>query len=47
MATAPLPQLARLPAGTGAGWRAGDPTALRALAELELSRLGLRVPEVS
>jgi hypothetical protein len=47
MATAPLPQLARLPTGTGAGWRAGDPTALRALAELELSRLGLRVPEVS
>ena len=47
MATAPLSQLARLPAGTGAGWRAGDPTALRALAGLELRRLGLRVPEVS
>ncbi|CCH88592.1 Conserved protein of unknown function [Modestobacter italicus] len=45
MATAPLPQLARLPAGTGAGWRAGDPAALRALAGLELRRLGLRVPE--
>ena len=44
MATAPLPQLARLPAGTGAGWRAGDPVALRALAGLELERLGLRVP---
>ena len=42
MATAPLPQLARLPAGTGAGWRAGDPAALRALAGLELRRLGLR-----
>ena len=45
MATAPLPQLARLPAGTGAGWRAGDPAALRALAALELRRLGLRTPE--
>jgi hypothetical protein len=44
MATAPLPQLARLPAGTGAGWRAGDPAALHALADLELKRLGLRVP---
>jgi len=44
MATAPLPRLARLPAGTGAGWRAGDPTALRALAGLELERLGLRPP---
>jgi hypothetical protein len=47
MATAPLPQLARLPAGTGAGWRAGDPEALHALAGLELRRLGLRAPEVS
>ena len=44
MATAPLPQLARLPAGTGAGWRAGDPAALHALAGLELRRLGLRAP---
>jgi hypothetical protein len=44
MATAPLPELARLPAGTGAGWRAGDPAALHALAGLELARLGLRVP---
>src|SRR4051794_27661441 len=47
MATAPLPQLARLPAGTGAGWRAGDPAALRDLAGLELRRLGLRTPELS
>jgi hypothetical protein len=47
MATAPLPELARLPAGTAAGWRAGDPAALRALAGLELRRLGLRTPEVS
>jgi hypothetical protein len=44
LATAPLPALARLPAGTGAGWRAGDPAAVRALAGLELSRLGLRLP---
>jgi hypothetical protein len=47
LATAPLPQLARLPAGTGAGWRAGNPVALRALAGLELRRLGLRDPAVS
>jgi hypothetical protein len=44
LATAPLPVLARLPAGTGAGWRAGDPAAVRALAGLELARLGLRLP---
>ena len=42
LATAPLPALAGLPAGTGAAWRAGDPTAVRALADLELRRLGLR-----
>jgi hypothetical protein len=42
VATAPLPDLARLPAGTGAAWRAGDRRATRALAELELRRLGLR-----
>ena len=41
MATAPLPALAALPAGTGAAWRAGDPEAVRALAGLELRRLGL------
>jgi hypothetical protein len=45
LATAPLPRLAALPAGTGAAWQAGDPTAVRALAALELSRLGLRLPE--
>jgi hypothetical protein len=45
MATAPLPRLAALPAGTGAGWRAGDPAAVRALAGLELQRLGLRLPD--
>ena len=45
MATAPLPRLAALPAGTGAAWRSGDPAAVRALAGLELDRLGLRLPE--
>ena len=45
LATAPLPRLAALPAGTGAAWRAGDPAAVRALAALELGRLGLRLPE--
>jgi hypothetical protein len=44
LATAPLPVLAGLPAGTGAGWRTGDPVAVHALAELELRRLGLRLP---
>ena len=44
LATAPLPALAALPTGTGAGWRAGDPAAVRALAGLELTRLGLRLP---
>ncbi|WP_448612875.1 hypothetical protein [Modestobacter sp. URMC 112] len=46
LATAPLPELAALPAGTGAGWWAGDPAAVRALAGLELRRLGLALPEV-
>jgi hypothetical protein len=45
LATAPLPQLADLPAGTGAAWRSGDPAAVRSLAGLELRRLGLRLPE--
>lgn len=44
MATAPLPRLAALPAGTGAAWRSGEPGAVRVLAELELGRLGLRLP---
>jgi hypothetical protein len=44
VATAPLPRLAALPPGTGARWRAGDPAAVRALAALELRRLGLRLP---
>ncbi|WP_448623538.1 hypothetical protein [Geodermatophilus sp. URMC 64] len=45
LATAPLPRLAALPAGTGAAWREGDPAAVRALAALELGRLGLRLPD--
>jgi hypothetical protein len=45
MATAPLPRLAALPNGTGAAWRTGDPGAIRALAGLELGRLGLRLPD--
>lgn len=45
LATAPLPRLAALPAGTGAAWRAGEPAAVRSLAALELGRLGLRLPE--
>jgi hypothetical protein len=44
LATAPLSRLAALPAGTGAAWHAGDPDAVRALAALELRRLGLRLP---
>jgi hypothetical protein len=44
LATAPLDRLAALPPGTGAAWHAGDPAALRALAAVELSRLGLRLP---
>lgn len=44
LAAAPLPRLAALPAGTGAAWHAGDPAAMRALADLELRRLGLRLP---
>jgi hypothetical protein len=43
-ATAPLTALAGLPEGTGAAWRAGNPQATRALAALELGRLGLRPP---
>jgi hypothetical protein len=44
LATAPLPRLAALPAGTGAAWHSGDPAAVRTLAALELGRLGLRLP---
>jgi hypothetical protein len=44
LATAPLPRLAALPPGTGTAWHTGDPAALRALAAIELSRLGLRLP---
>jgi hypothetical protein len=44
LATAPLARLAALPPGTGTAWHTGDPAALRALAGIELSRLGLRLP---
>ena len=44
LGTAPLPRLAALPAGTGAAWRSGNPDAVRALAALELDRLGLQLP---
>jgi hypothetical protein len=47
LATAPLPVLARLPAGTAAAWRDGDPAATAALAALELDRLGVSPPRVS
>jgi hypothetical protein len=45
VATAPLPRLAALAPGTGAAWRAGDPDATRAVATLELDRLGLRLDD--
>jgi hypothetical protein len=44
LATAPLDRLAALPPGTGTAWHTGDPAALRELAAVELSRLGLRLP---
>ncbi len=44
LATAPLSRLAALPAGTADAWRAGDPAATRALAAVELERLGLPAP---
>ena len=37
-------ELAALPAGTATRWRAGDPEATAALADLELRSLGLRAP---
>ncbi|MGY1691337.1 hypothetical protein [Geodermatophilus sp. SYSU D01105] len=45
LVTAPLSRLAALPAGTAAAWRDGDPDATRALARLELDRLGLATPD--
>lgn len=45
LAGAPLSRLAALPPGTGTAWHAGDPAALRALAAVELTRLGLRLPD--
>jgi hypothetical protein len=46
LATAPLSRLAALPPGTADAWRAGDPTATRTLAAVELARLGLPAPLV-
>ncbi len=46
LATAPLSRLAALPPGTADAWRAGDPAATRALAAVELARLGLPAPRV-
>ena len=45
LARVSLRQLAALPPGTGAAWREGDPAAVRALAALELRRLGLQLPD--
>ena len=45
LASSSLPALAALPQGTGEAWRAGDPAAVRALAGLELRRLGLSLPD--
>ena len=45
IATAPLSRLVGLPPGTGTAWHTGDPAALRALAAVELGRLGLRLPD--
>ena len=39
-----LPVLGIVVIVTGAAWRAGDPAAVRALAGVELHRLGLRLP---
>lgn len=47
IATAPLPVLAALPPGTGTAWRSGDPAATRALAAVELRRVGLQPPSDS
>jgi hypothetical protein len=45
IATAPLSRLVGLPPGSGTAWHTGDPAALRALAAIELGRLGLRLPD--
>ena len=43
LSTAPLRRLTRIGDATVAAWRSGDPSAIDALAELELRRLGLYV----
>ncbi|GAB2535843.1 hypothetical protein [Brachybacterium huguangmaarense] len=44
LATAPMEQLARISADPAADWRRRDPEVVRALATLELRRLGVRAP---
>ena len=44
MATQPMHRLSRVSADPVAAWRAGDPDVVRALAELELTDVGLRAP---
>ncbi|GIJ47107.1 hypothetical protein Val02_39930 [Virgisporangium aliadipatigenens] len=47
LATQPLERLTRLDPDIAAAWRRGDGDAVRALAELELSGLGLRRPRTN
>lgn len=44
LATRPLTRLARVGDGLLPSWRRGDPDVVQALAELEMSQLGLRLP---
>lgn len=44
MATAPMPRIARITDDPVGDWRAGNQPVVRALAELELERLGLQLP---
>jgi len=44
LATQPLPRLRQVAPDPFAGWRAGDPAVVAALAQLEVSGLGLRLP---
>lgn len=46
LAHQPLDRLARISADPAAAWRAGDPEAVRRLADLELRDVGLPVPAV-
>jgi hypothetical protein len=44
LATRRLSRLARIGDGLLPAWRRGDPQVVQALAELEMSRLGIHVP---